>query len=158
MSDILGWGHLAAALVALASGAAVLAIKKGTALHRRVGWTYVVSILLVNGSAFLIYDLFGRFGPFHFAAAFSLASVLMGIVPARRRRPKGRWLRIHAYWMTGSYVGLVAAAVAETSTRYLDYDFGTTVIIATVAVSAAGVTAIRAWVPSAIRGLARGAG
>ncbi len=155
MIDLLGWSHLAAAAAGLGFGAAVLVTKKGTTGHRRLGWAYVISMVLVNGTAFLIYDLFGRFGPFHYAAMFSLATVLVGLVPAVRRKPRGRWIRHHAYWMTGSYVGLLAAATAETATRYLAFDFGMTVVSASGVVSVLGVWIILSRVPVALKNLGR---
>jgi hypothetical protein len=46
--------------------------------------------------------------------------------------------------MSWSYVGLLAAAVAESSTRYLNFDFGWTVAIATTAVVLVGSRLISA--------------
>jgi uncharacterized membrane protein len=94
----LGWFHTATALVALASGAAVLLRRKGTLWHRRIGWTYVVSMILLNVTALMIYRLFGHFGPSHIAALVSLVTVLGGIVTAVR-------------------LELVAGAFAEVATR-----------------------------------------
>jgi uncharacterized membrane protein len=74
----LGWTHTAAALAALIAGAAVLLTRKGTRRHRQLGWAYAVSMLLLNVTALLIYRLFGRFGPFHVGALFSLVTVIAG--------------------------------------------------------------------------------
>src|SRR5688572_32746545 len=115
----LGWTHTIAALAALVAGVAVLLTRKGTRRHRQLGWTYVVSMLLLNGTALLIYRLFGRFGPFHVGAVCSLVTVVAGTAAAlgaRRARARGnameraRALERHYEWMTWSYVGLVAAA------------------------------------------------
>jgi len=145
----LGWFHLGSAIAGLATGALVAVARKGTAYHRRMGWAYLVSMLAVNLSALLIYRLLGHFGPFHAAALFSLASVGLGAIPAIRRSPRGRWMRIHAYWMSGSYVGLWAAAVAETATRTAIFPFWWTVLAATLVVSVIGVAIIIARVPAA---------
>ena len=48
-------------------------------------------------------------------------------------------------------VGLVAAAVSETATRYLDFDFGLTVGIATAFVIAGGAILIQKNVPRLVR-------
>jgi len=144
---LLGRLHLLAALAALLAGAIVVLLRKGTGLHRVVGRVYVFSMLAVNGTAFLIYELFGRFGPFHWAALFSLASVVAGWQPARRGSRPADWRRRHAYWMCGSYVGLLAAAVSEISTRYLDTPFGSTVAIASLVVIAAGLALMWRFVP-----------
>jgi uncharacterized membrane protein len=113
----LGRVHFASALLALAAGAWVLWRPKGTATHRRVGWTYAVSMLVLNVTALLIYRLTGTFGPFHVAALASLGTLTAGIVPVWRRRPAGKWLEYHYFFMAYSYLGLIAAAVAETSSR-----------------------------------------
>ena len=109
--------HLASALAALATGAWVVLRPKGSATHRRVGWVYAASMLTLNVTALMIYRLTGTFGPFHIAALVSLGSLIAGIVPAWRRRPVHTWLDRHYYWMAYSYVGLLAATVAETATR-----------------------------------------
>jgi uncharacterized membrane protein len=149
----LGQVHLLTALIALASGAWVLLRRKGTARHRQVGWLYVASMLALNVTALLIYRLTGTFGPFHFAALISLATLLAGVVNARRRlRGDRNWLRRHYSYMTWSYLGLAAAAVAETATRAPAFQavaggptsaFWIAVVVASVAVFAVGATLIR---------------
>ena len=112
----LGQLHFVSALVALGAGAFVLLDRKGTTRHRRVGWTYALAMLLLNATALLIYRLTASFGPFHVAALVSLATLLAGVVPMRRRCP-ANWLERHYFFMSYSYLGLLAAAVAETATR-----------------------------------------
>jgi len=112
----LGQFHLATWLIALGAGGWVLWRRKGTATHRRMGWIYAASMLALNVSALLIYRLTGSFGAFHVAALISLGTLIAGVVPAWRRRPSN-WLEHHYFFMTYSYLGLLAAAVAETATR-----------------------------------------
>jgi len=145
----LGWFHLGAAASGLVTGLLVAMARKGTVYHRRMGWAYVVSMLAVNLSALMIYRLLGHFGPFHAAALFSLASIGFGAIPAIRRAPRGRWLHIHAYWMSGSYVGLWAAAVAETFSRTQIFPFWWAVLAGTMVVSGIGVATIIRRVPVA---------
>lgn len=53
-------------------GAAVLGVgPKGGRGHHQVGWTYVAAMLVVSATAFMLFGLFGGFGPFH--VALSLA-------------------------------------------------------------------------------------
>jgi uncharacterized membrane protein len=123
----LGVIHLTSAIASLALGAAVLLFTtKGSRRHRQAGWTYVVSMLVLNATALMIYRLFGGFGPFHVAALASLVTLVLGVVAAvqarrarERREPavRARWVERHYYWMAYSYVGLAAAAVAEIVTR-----------------------------------------
>jgi uncharacterized membrane protein len=155
-----GWTHMIAAVAALVAGAAVLLTRKGTRRHRQLGWVYVVSMLLLNGTALLIYRLFGRFGPFHVGAVFSFVTVVAGTlaaIGARRARgrrdavERARALRRHYQWMTWSYVGLAAAAVSETATRVPALRprpdqvlaFGVTVAVATLLVVMVGARLIR---------------
>ena len=152
---MLGQIHLATAIAAMLAGALVVFLRKGTTAHKRAGWVYVAAMVAVNVTAFMIYDLFGHFGPFHWAALFSLISVVIGLVPAITKRPKKRWLQIHAGWMAGSYVGLLAAAVAESATRFLDFPFGATVAIASAAVIIIGVFMIIRLTPGSIRNMGK---
>ena len=156
----LGWTHTVAAVAALVTGAAVLLTRKGTRRHRQMGWAYVVSMLLLNATALLIYRLFGRFGPFHVGAVFSLVTVVVGTAAAlgaRRARAgrdvaaRARALERHYQWMTWSYVGLAAAAVSEIATRMPALRprpgpgvvFGVTVVVATLLVVGVGARLIR---------------
>ena len=147
----LGTIHLLTAIAALISGAVVGFARKGTRSHRRVGWIYFVSMVLLNGTAFFIYGLFDGFGPFHFAAIVSGVTVLLGFIAAFWRWPKKTWVAGHAYWMAWSYVGLCAAAVSEVSTRYLHMNFGLTVGIATLVVVGIGSRIIKRHVPRILR-------
>jgi uncharacterized membrane protein len=156
----LGWTHTVAALAALVAGAAVLLTRKGTRRHRQLGWAYVASMLLLNGTALLIYRLFGRLGPFHVGAVFSLVTVLAGTAAALRARrararrnpvERARVLERHYQWMTWSYVGLAAAAVSEIATRMPALRprpgqgpvFGITVAVASFLVVGVGAQLIR---------------
>lgn len=138
--NTLGWIHTSCAVVALLAGAAVLLRPKGTATHRRIGWLYVGSMLGLNATALLIYRLFGGFGPFHVAALLSLATVVGGMLPALRRRPG--WVTRHYWWMTYSYVGLLASAASEVVTRLPRTAFWGAVLVASVAVVAVGAVLI----------------
>lgn len=113
----LGWIHTIFGLVALAAGGAVLFLPKGTRWHRTLGHLYLTNMLALNISALAIYRLYGHFGPFHWMALGSLLTLIAGMVPVFTRRPKGRWLELHAAFINGSYVGLVAATAAEITTR-----------------------------------------
>jgi len=149
---VTGLIHFAFALAAIASGPVVLRARKGTRFHRRAGWTYVVSMVGVNVTALMIYRLLGDFGPFHWAALFSLASVIAGVVPVRRRANR-HWLKGHAGWMAGSYVGLCAALVAETTTRLAIVPFWWMVVASSLAVFAIGMLWIVRGLPAAIEGM-----
>ncbi len=64
-SHLLGLVHLLTALAAIFFGTAVIFSPKGTRRHRWMGRSYLAMMLAMNGTALLIYELYGRFGPFH---------------------------------------------------------------------------------------------
>lgn len=56
--DLLGLTHTATATAALLLGPAVFFRRKGDRTHRRVGYAYVASMVILNVTALAIYDLF----------------------------------------------------------------------------------------------------
>jgi uncharacterized membrane protein len=146
----LGAFHFLSAIVALLAGAIVLLRRKGTRFHRRAGWTYAIAMLLVNVSAMMIYRLTGSFGPFHIAALVSLATLVAGIVTARLRRREPRMVEAHYFLMGFSYVGLLAAAAAETITRVEGLSFWGGVIGATIAVNGVGALVVFGRAPATL--------
>ena len=145
--DLIGLIHTGLALIALASGLFVFRKVKGGPLHRKIGWIYAASMIGLNATALMIYDLFGYFGPFHWMALFSLATVLAALVPAIRRKPADGWIEVHAQFMSWSYVGLLAATAAEIFTRVPGLDFWWAVIVASVAIILGGAVYIRRCSP-----------
>ena len=138
--------HLVSALAAMALGAAVLLTTKGTLTHKRVGYAYVSAMILVNGSAFMLYHMFGKFGPFHVAALVSGTAIAGGMLPILFRRYVGGWLYFHYYFMNWSVVGLYAAFWAETLVRLFPMkQFWPVVIVATLGTTALGSYLIRRY-------------
>jgi len=152
IDDAVGAIHVGLALVALVLGFAVVMRRKGDRLHRTLGHLYVSSMLGLNGTALMIYDLFGGFGPFHWAALASLATVIAGMAPAVLRRPRETWFETHAYIMAWSYVGLVAAAAAEVATRVLTLPFWASVGLLSFVVIAGGGWIVQRRVPRILAG------
>ena len=54
-----GMIHLIASIIALITGSLVLILKKGTKIHKQIGYVYVVSMGILILTAFMIYRLFG---------------------------------------------------------------------------------------------------
>lgn len=150
--------HVAFAIAALVIGLAVLLQPKGTGTHRLLGRGYAISMLGLNVTAFMLYRLFGYFGPFHVAALISLFTVIAGFVPARWRRPRGRWVEYHAYWMSWSYVGLLAAAASEATTRIPESPFWWMVVGSTLLVVFGGMSVINRRVPTVLKGFGGSSG
>ena len=146
----LGAFHLLCGLAAIIIGAVVILARKGTRSHRWLGRAYLLSMVSLNLSALMIYRLFGQFGPFHVLALISLSTIVAGFISVRGRLPG--WRQRHAYLMVGSYVGLLAAAVAEVATRVPGWQFGPTVVLSSVAVIGIGLILMFRYLPPRIHG------
>ncbi|MBC3783943.1 DUF2306 domain-containing protein [Spirosoma utsteinense] len=109
--------HLASALAAMLLGGAVILLSKGTTIHKRVGYVYVAAMVSVNVTAFMIYRLFGTYGPFHIAAIISSVGIIGGMAPVLLRQHVPDWKSYHYYFMNWSVVGLYAAFWAESLVR-----------------------------------------
>jgi len=144
----LGLVHLLASLAAMFFGAAVIFSRKGTRRHRWMGRSYIAMMLALNVTALLNYELYGQFGPFHWMVLASLATVAAGFAPTWRKAPG--WTYRHAYFMAWSYIGLMAAAVAEVTSRIPGWSFGPSVVISSGVVIVAGVWIMRNTIPNII--------
>jgi uncharacterized membrane protein len=121
--DWIGFIHLMASVFALVSGTQVMWMKKGTKLHKQIGYLYAASMLTVFITSFFIYRLFGGFGIFHLAAIVGFVTLLAGMIPVITKKPKGQWLSLHYSFMYWSVIGLYAAFISETLTRIPDTPF-----------------------------------
>ena len=135
--------HTAFGAAALACGLAIVVRPKGTRWHRALGWAYVASMVGLFVTSFLIYRLFGRFGPFHWAAVGGALTLAGGLAPVLWRRPRGTWVERHYYLMSYSYLGLLAATGAEIATRVPGVAFTAGAVVASLAVIGSGAVVIR---------------
>lgn len=115
--DFTGLVHTTSAFAAMAVGAIIFLRPKRGTFHRSLGYIYCVSMAVVIGTSFAIYRLTGTFNALHGAAIAGCVSVGFGFAHALLRRPRGQWYVWHYYWMSWSFIGLLAAFVAELSTR-----------------------------------------
>lgn len=132
--DYIGLIHLITALIAVITGSFVLTLRKGTRLHKQIGYVYAINMLLLNATAFAIYRLFGGFGIFHVAALVSLFTLLGGMIPVITKKPQHKWVELHYIYMYWSVIGLYAAFISETLTRIPETPFFGMVGIATFVV------------------------
>ena len=109
----LGAVHLISAIVALIFGAIVLSKPKGTAKHRRLGYIYFASMLALNLSAIPITNMTGSIGLFHLFVVISLPTTLAALYFPLFGRGNPNWKMHHFTYMFWSYVGLIAALIAE---------------------------------------------
>jgi hypothetical protein len=96
-------------------------------------------MVVLNITAFSIYRLFGRFGPFHIAAIVSTATLLAGMIPPLFFRHKKSWVIMHFSFMYYSVIGLYAAFVSEVMVRASEVRFWWSVMGATLVVMILGV-------------------
>ena len=108
--------HLISSIIALITGVFVLTTTKGTKAHKQIGYIYVISMIILNITAFMIYRLFGKFGIFHWFAILSFLTLLLGIYPVLVKNFKN-YLLVHFNYMYWCVVGLYCAFCAEILTR-----------------------------------------
>lgn len=134
----MGQIHLLSALGAMVAGTIVLILTKGNRVHKTWGYVYVLMMAVLNGSAFFLYKLTGHWGPFHFAAIISLATIVAGLVPVIGQRHNPQRIYRHMAFMYYSVVGLYAAFFAELFSRLWPVHFVVMVMAATAATLAIG--------------------
>ncbi len=136
VGDWIGMIHVITSLIAMILGGAVLLSDKGTMRHKRIGYAYTISMIIILLTAMMIYRLSGSFGPFHVIAIIGFIYLGIGIIPMVLK--VNRWLNLHVYFMYWSVVGLYAAFVAELVVRIPDTPFWWMVGVGTLIVSLAG--------------------
>ena len=97
--------HIIAALLAVASGAAMLVLKKGTPLHRVTGRAWVGLMAVTALVSFAIRSQ-GHFSWIHLLSVLTLVMLVLAINDVRRGRMRG-----HRQRMIGLYAGLAVAGV-----------------------------------------------
>jgi uncharacterized membrane protein len=100
--------HLFAVLPAVILGVLQLATPKGTPLHRRLGWLWVLAMAVTALSSFWIFGPKngGGFSVIHLLSAWVLFALAAAIWHIRRGN-----VRAHRYFMLGILAGLAGAGV-----------------------------------------------
>jgi hypothetical protein len=81
-------------------------------IHRVIGTTYVVALVLVNVAALSLHRE-NAFGVFHVLAVASLTTLAVGVTPMLLGKRSQVATATHAYCMTWSYAGLVATGCGQ---------------------------------------------
>ena len=113
----IGFIHLIASTAALVFGSAILLMTKGTKIHIRIGYAYFASMVIMLITAFMLYNLFGKWGIFHYFAIVSSLTLLLGMGPIMFRAHFKNWAYLHFSFMYWSVIGLYGAFVSEMMTR-----------------------------------------
>ena len=105
--------HFAAALFALLVGPIIFIRRKGDIPHRWLGRVWAACMLLVTGSALIMYDMRGGVNLFHLFAVMSLATLIPGVWTIRKykRTRERQYLVAHQHFMSWTYFGLASAGV-----------------------------------------------
>jgi len=103
--------HTVLALGAVLLTVGIFAIRKGSPLHRVMGWAWVIMMAIVALSSFGIHEIrmVGPFSPIHLLSAFTLWSLVVGVGHARSHRVKQ-----HKRRMTALVFGALIVAGAFT--------------------------------------------
>ncbi len=102
--------HLLAVFLALGIGIALLIGVKGNRLHRAMGWTWVIAMMVgAVSSLFIRVVNHGALSYIHLLSGWVIVALPMGVACARRHR-----VRQHARMMTGLFTGGLILAGAFT--------------------------------------------
>lgn len=123
INNEIGFIHLMASVLALMFGSGVLVMTKGTNTHIRIGYLYAVSMVILLVTAFMLYNLFGKWGIFHYFAVISSVTLLLGMAPILFRNQINNWAYLHFSFMYWSVIGLYGAFVSEMMTRIPEVPF-----------------------------------
>ncbi len=127
MIDIANWihstfggVHFVSSIIGLITGAYILLAKKGTNLHKKMGYVFAVALLLVNISALFIYDFNnGKISVFHYLIPVSLCFLIYGLYPMISKPRNKKSIYKHIIGMNGAALGLWAAGATEYFVREL---------------------------------------
>jgi uncharacterized membrane protein len=93
--------HVVAAVLALIVGAIIFLLPKGTGFHRFLGWSWVLSMIVVAATSIAMVADFGNgFNALHVFTAVTVISLWGGLTGIRRGD-----VRQHAGSMVGLYIG-----------------------------------------------------
>jgi uncharacterized membrane protein len=143
-----------ATLAVVLGGYLVLRRRKGDLLHRRVGRLWMVDMYWVAFSSFGIKRLTpGHFSWIHGLSAWTIISLTMAIVAARRHDVKA-----HRIWVVGTYFGLLGAGIAAVAfpqrlvpQTALHYPLWLLLVLLGVTALAAGAIQLAARLPRRLR-------
>lgn len=111
--SVAGSIHTVLALTAIAAGAVQFLRLKGDGPHRAIGYAYVYALLVADGAAMLIFQFTGKLNILHFGVLTNLICITIGMWPVLTAPRRKGWRLSHYYWMSWSYVGVLAAAATE---------------------------------------------
>ena len=99
--------HAFAAIAAFVLGIVQLSAPKGTLPHRTLGWIWVVLMLVISASSFLIHGvrMWGPWSPIHILSVVAPIMLAIAVLFARRHR-----VRAHKITMISIFAGALMLA------------------------------------------------
>ena len=78
--------HALAAIVAILLGAIQLLSRKGTLIHKALGWVWVLLMLAVSVSSLFIHEInmWGKYSPIHILSLWTISCLLLAIYFVRK--------------------------------------------------------------------------
>jgi uncharacterized membrane protein len=101
--------HLTAAVWALAVGGVQLATRKGTPMHRALGWSWMIGMAIVAISSFWLtgfMNVLWGYGPVHLLSLWVLFCIVYSIYSARTGN-----IKRHRTFAVGAFFGVVGAGL-----------------------------------------------
>jgi len=153
----IGTIHMVLAMLCIVVGAVQLARPKHGAVHRARGYAFVYAMVVVDGTAMLLYRFTRSFNAFHVGAIVNLAAIVAAMIPMLMSPRPAAWKQLHYNFMSWGFVGLMAAAITETIVRSVALTHGQAWAVsgaATVTVTLIGGYLIRRYQPPSTARLA----
>ncbi|MGH1356369.1 MAG: DUF2306 domain-containing protein [Thalassovita sp.] len=99
--------HAVAALALIPLTITIFLIPRGSSLHKKLGWAWVLGMMIVATSSFWISELrtWGAFGPIHLLSIYTIGALVFAIISIRRRKVKS-----HRRAMLGLVYGALIGA------------------------------------------------
>jgi uncharacterized membrane protein len=99
--------HATAAIGAFFLGTIQMVGIKGTNLHRKLGWAWIILMATVAITTAWIHEikLWGQWSPIHLLSIVVLVQLTLAVIAARRRN-----IRAHKRLMTGLFTGALILA------------------------------------------------
>ena len=101
--------HAIIAIFAIVVGGVQLVLKKGTPLHKFMGWVWVSLMLIVCFTSFFIHklNLWGKYSPIHLLSIWTIIAVVLGVYFARIGNVKRhKFFMDWTYWLALILTGL----------------------------------------------------
>jgi uncharacterized membrane protein len=115
--------HIIAALIAFLVGVAIFLQRKGSTLHKTLGWGFVIAMTVTAGTSLFITGINGSsYSLIHIISGWTLIALPLAIVAIRNKRVES-----HRRGMTGLFIGglLLAGGLTFLPGRFMfEFLFG----------------------------------